>query len=669
MRIPQSQSANLATGARIDYAPQKSALLTALALTSGAAQQIGQKIQDEQDHDALVEAQALYTKEIISWTGQVETGRTGKAAFGVTKDFEKEHGRLVKHVSGNLSPRAAKAFKNWAMDRELAGSQKMASFEHAQHQAHAKDVHVLRLQSVFEAAEQSPSDFQDAYKQLDESFALAVGQGLYRPEEAQAKLYEAKQGLSTSVFENMYAQNRGEAMKSMDALGFSPADKARAQKRLQADLRQEKILAEAGKSAARASLVMREHDIVAAYRDGVEAPMPEFKEYVQAFGEAEGTKRYEALQAEQDLGRDVRAIKAMSASEQEALLAENDPAKAGEAKEGYALLAQKRDALTKVIAHDRTLRATDPAGYVISSDPSVQEAYKQMVAGGDARAYIAAVQGAFEARGMSGDILPKAYTEAVGESFLKADAKSSAEIMIGLQTQWGKAWPQVFAEISKSKESLPPVAYVMGAGMRENPATLLGEVVKNPEFEKQAGEIMGKDNLKSLDTAVEESLQPLTATLAEQGGTEVASTVKKATRQLAMRYAMNGLDPKKAAQKAANDVAMERYTFNGTYRVPKGVDSDKVEAGLEIFFEEVKPDFFQPAGGFAWQSAEEVAEQTHKLIKDQARWVTAPDEAGLMLFRGPFAVLDAKGEVVKLDWQELQKLGDGVKAAENYFGE
>lgn len=118
-----------------------------------------------------------------------------------------------------------------------------------------KDMFEQRIQGITDGLERDPAAFGDAAGQLEEAFTMGVGQGLFRPEEAKARLHDAREKLSLTAFDNMYAMDRGRAMGSMEALGLTPAQQAKAKKRYQADVRSDAAQARAAANERKAELL------------------------------------------------------------------------------------------------------------------------------------------------------------------------------------------------------------------------------------------------------------------------------------------------------------------------------------------------------------------------------------------------------------------------------
>ena len=232
VKIPERPEAHIARGS--PAAQGISAVAEAGAgweMIGDAARKIGliaEKWQSRRDHDLLVEAQNRYTRGMTEFTLKAEQERTGDRARGFTKDFagqsdaaRNEAAKWLKENGG--SGDAERAFGNWATGRKTAGGAGAAQFEHGQMLAHSKDLFTRRIQGITDQLEHNPLAFGDAAGQLAEAFTMAVGQGIFRPEEAKAKLRDAREKLALTAFDNLYSMDRGRAMKSMDALGLTPA--------------------------------------------------------------------------------------------------------------------------------------------------------------------------------------------------------------------------------------------------------------------------------------------------------------------------------------------------------------------------------------------------------------------------------------------------------------
>jgi hypothetical protein len=103
------------------------------------------------------------------------------------------------------------------------------------------------------------------------------------------------------------------------------------------------------------------------------------------------------------------------------------------------------------------------------------------------------------------------------------------------------------------------------------------------------------------------------------------------------------------AKKALID---DKYTLQGTYRVPKAYDADLIEAGTERAIESLDPmtlNFRTPAG----VPEDFAAGRVKAAIERDGYWVTLPDESGVALYYGGEAVLDKQGSPVARSFDDL----------------
>ena len=319
MRIIDTPFAHLASGGRV-VAPDNGGARALAAGLGDAGDKIFQMAlnwQNQQDHDALVEAQAMYSKANTEYEQERDQSRTGSNARGVAQEWGAKHkdmgDAVSKEVKSRMSGNGREAFRQWLTGREAAGFEQAARFEHGQMQLHAQDMHTTRVQGIIDSLGNDPTKFKDAFDQLEEAYTLAVGQGVYRPEEAKARLHDMQGKLRGEAFENLYAANRGLAMKSLDALGLNTAEKARAQKRYQADVRHEAAVARA-ENAERGRALMpqiKDAEYVAAQTGNVTGLRNLAKQFA-GLGDTEKaealTKAAEVYEDNYDLVKDSNAL-------------------------------------------------------------------------------------------------------------------------------------------------------------------------------------------------------------------------------------------------------------------------------------------------------------------------------------------------------------------------
>lgn len=266
VKIPERLYAYLATNLPAAASPGAAAASAGTEAWQALGQSMqtivrsGLVMQQQRDHDLLVDAQNRYTNAMTAFSTEAETSRTGEKARGFTRDFTGRSGETRDETAAWLrenggSGNALRAFTGWAEGRAVQGLAGASRFEHGQMLAHGKDMFEQRIQGITDGLERDPAAFGDAAGQLEEAFTMGVGQGLFRPEEAKARLHDAREKLSLTAFDNMYAMDRGRAMGSMEALGLTPAQQAKAKKRYQADVRSDAAQARAAANERKAELL------------------------------------------------------------------------------------------------------------------------------------------------------------------------------------------------------------------------------------------------------------------------------------------------------------------------------------------------------------------------------------------------------------------------------
>jgi hypothetical protein len=178
--------------------------------------------------------------------------------------FEERHAEALESgleaLAGfGASERTAQAFRVWAGERESQGMRQAARKDYQTMLRQGREAHEERLGGIFSALnqmDQDPGTFADAARQLEESYTLAVGQGLYAPEEASQRLSQSVERLREQAFNALYGQNPDEALRSLDALGFDDNGKTAARARFEADQ-----AAEAAREEPRKALRLRYLDL------------------------------------------------------------------------------------------------------------------------------------------------------------------------------------------------------------------------------------------------------------------------------------------------------------------------------------------------------------------------------------------------------------------------
>lgn len=398
-------------------------------------------------------------------------------------------------------------------------------------------------------------------------------------------------------------------------------------------------------------------DDYAAYLRAGNAPDGRYgePELQNMLGPQKGSEVYQELQRSEAYGSDVSDTAMASPEELQAIVGRR--AAAISSPEGFKENAQDLGGLEKAIAARDTAIAKDPALYVAQNDDRVRASIEGIGQDqGKAQDYAATTLAAQSVLGVPSDlqrILPEAQAQNIVRQFKyqPEGGQNAAQLMQGLEQQWGKYWPQVFGELSKD---LPGTALVVGAMNRpgqERAAEKLAEAGNLGT--KTLEDAVPDDARKPIKDELDATLQPFADTLRHSpGAARTYSAFKEGVYQLALTYAREG-DASGALDRAYQDVLGKAYTMKDTYRVPAEVDADAVEAGAG--------DVLQHIDGVNWALPTSLAglpeDQTRAAYLDSVRangfWVTSPDESGLTLWDGLQPILTTEGKPVTATWQQL----------------
>ncbi|MDR1776528.1 MAG: hypothetical protein LBR31_01700 [Desulfovibrio sp.] len=439
-------------------------------------------IQEQRDHDLLVEAQNRYTRAMTEFSLGAEQTRTGAHARGFTKDYAGTADTTQADVLGWLkdnggSGNTERAFGNWAAGRKTAGGADAARFEHGQLLAHSKDLFTQRLQGITDQLEQNPRAYGDAVGQLEEAFTLGVGQGLFRAEEAKARLHDAREKLGLTAFDNLYAMNRGEAINSMAAFGMSPAQQAKARKRFQADSRADAAQARAANAEKKAELASALPDILeVAQLTGDTSEAAKAAEALRKLGDVKTAERIDRkINVFQNNFAAIKESQAASMPELQESIARLDKDILGLQAEGAAADARRLEKLNAEMDIRRKIYAA--RANQIAADPMqaamIGEQPEQITPEGVSR--LMAKQRAI-GKGVPG-FTPQPMTKAQADTlnrqwFAEPDAGKQAALLQELRQSYGKHLPQALAQ-AKLPPALVAVAPIAGDMTPRQTATMI----------------------------------------------------------------------------------------------------------------------------------------------------------------------------------------------------
>lgn len=348
----------------------------------------------------------------------------------------------------------------------------------------------------------------------------------------------------------------------------------------------------------------------------------------------------------------------MPVSEMGAYLASLDPGEAG--AEGYATRAKMRDVVAQQAGQIVKAREDSPGDYLVRTDVAVRDAYNALGTQRppeDAKAaaanYAQAVRSRAKALGIQNpNILPKGYADQVVGTFYQqaTSGPTQAPAIIGERMRWGDDWPTVFRQLAPS---LPGTAYVIGKGMRDEPATRLmratydvatGKPLSIDDINKSLpGGVTPKDLRDSVNSGLADYLQSIAG---QPGAEQEATTMSEAAYRLAATYMRENKGASAAGNQAAAEVIGERFVF-------VGVDDSVLRLPTRL------------PGGLGHSDVRRLLDMTHRkeaaaaavdMNFADARWQTTPDSNGIALVYNGDAVPRADGSAIEFTWAQLANM-------------
>jgi len=643
--------------------PDASGLARGIEQAENAVIRHVEKERESANRAAILEAD----KQLTDWQhntlfnpeGGVYT-RKGKNALDVTNatlaQFEEAQSKIA---SGLSSDEQRTQFSQIAAQRRESISRELNRYEYGERQRYYDDVDRGQLETAMQGAalNYNNPDKIGYYQRSAQQVLRAQAERKGLPEEMlQANLLQASSGMATAVISRMVTDDPGRAKQYFEAAQgqMTADDQVRVTHLIEREIKAREIEARQMQAIARAELSSRVSDAQSAYLAGYDFDNPPSQsDFVASFGAEEGAERYQQFAKTQQLGSAIREIAMASPDERSQIIDRFNPAKDGVAGEGFAVDAKLYGALVNTASRLADELQKDPAQFVASRSPLIQRAAQQAQDGDPAAVEAYATAMIAEQRRL-GAPEPKLLTSRQAASIAAAfestedGGSNAAQIIEGLQQQWGKNWPTVYKQL---QDKLPGAALVIGTGVDPQTSAMLARIAPLKTAELKAG----LDSLEASDAkkVLAEEMADFRLTLAGQvGGERTFSTLYSEAERLAYAYMGQGKSAKDAVSLVRKSLIDDKYTLAGTYRVPKSFDADLVEVGTERALESIDPSSLHFVKE-PWMKQEDAFNQARANL-EEAYWVNTADEnVGLMLYRNGRAVLDKNKKPIVRSWDDL----------------
>ncbi|MGK9045823.1 hypothetical protein KXR63_00485 [Stutzerimonas chloritidismutans] len=660
---PQVQQRGLGAPTVGGQGPDNSGMVRGLAQIQRAAQQISDQETMKADNAALMAAD----QQLDQWQQNTffdpESGvytRKGSAALDITNQtlgqFEKQQAKVGETLKNE---RQRARYNDLVMRRRQSLSGDLNRYEYREREQYYDDVDRGQIETSMQGAALNYNDPEKIAYYQNKMAAVLQSQAQRKGlpvEMQQAMLLKANSGMSSAVISRMVDDDPYKAKSYFQTAqeGMTAEDQVQISRLIDREIKSREIEARQMQAIARAELSTRVSDAQSAYLSGFDFENPpSASDFVASYGAEEGAERYAQFVKTQDIGTAIRQVAMASPEERAQLVEQFRPAKDGVAEDGFAVDAKLYGTLLNSASRLGEELQSDPATYVVSRSPLLMKAAEEASSGDPAavEAYATAMIAEQQRLGApEPKLLTSRQAAGIAAAFQNTEdgGSNAAQVIEQLQQQWGKNWPTVYKQL---QDKLPGAALVIGSGVDEQTAATLARIAPLKTAELKAG--LDSTDASDAKKALTEEMAEFRNTLAGQvGGERTFSTLYNEAERLAYAYMGQGKGARDAVELAKKALIDDKYTLQGTYRVPKAYDADLIEAGTERAIESLDPmtlNFRTPAG----VPEDFAAGRVKAAIEKDGYWVTLPDESGVALYYGGEAVLDRAGNPVARKFDDL----------------
>lgn len=322
----------------------------------------------------------------------------------------------------------------------------------------------------------------------------------------------------------------------------------------------------------------------------------------------------------------------------------------------------------------------DPAAYTLKNSEPVRSAYQKMVdsqmSPESVREYVTAMtveqkrlapwQG--QPRLLSNDQIGQVKNQMLSVPTTPEGADQALQQLTSLQKQWGTAWPMVYRQLAEEKALTD--AQIAAARMTDPTKQAAARVLLQASVTKESDlkQIIDQPNLdRDLRSSVNAALEPMYRAMDYQvGGTAEKIRNAEAVQTLALGYMMRGEPMAKAVQRAANEIVMSDFQWQGTYFLPRNVNAAQVKNGTQTVLRELDKYSFNPPSDLIGLREGDVKASAIDALRKGGVWVTNASNTGLVLTwpnakREMVTTTDKSGKRVPFEftWEQFKEMQVG----------
>lgn len=412
-------------------------------------------------------------------------------------------------------------------------------------------------------------------------------------------------------------------------------------------------------------------DLMAAHKYGKVEAQPLGREYFdRAFG-AEGARLYGEYQQSRVMGADIASYKTKPVDQIAAEITASEP----QPGEGYAAADARQNARKQAAAQVLQERNKDPVTYATTTSPRAAALAQQLQTENDP-ARRAALNAQFIEANLAEQqrlgvqnqrVLTPAQADRWQSLAMGAQRpEDSANLIATLETEYGKYFPRVFSELAKEGKisgELLVIPNLPSQAARE----AVSRLARVKESDLTAA--VAPDQVKAVKDAVTGVMEEYARTVPVINTQSIGSINSYETlmRKFALEQVKDGASVSDA-RKRATSLLFGHYEFQGTVRVPKGVDYSASKRAMNLLLRDLQSVDVLPDEMGA-RKPDEARKYYTDIVKSRPLWHTTDDDKGVQLFvvrdNGTKAPVTVGGQPVRKTWIELQAMAASKRKADN----
>lgn len=402
-------------------------------------------------------------------------------------------------------------------------------------------------------------------------------------------------------------------------------------------------------------------DAVAMHKNGILDPdplPPEF--FMRAYGE-QGPAAYAQYQKSREMGADIASFKTLSLAEITAQVERNRPVPGA----GFAADEERYRTVVAAAQHVLKQRAEDPAGYAVANNAELAGLLAQVddpATPADQRPALLQryVRDSLAEQQRLGITQPRVLTPAQADAIARRSMtasrpEDSANLIAGLEAEYGGYFPQVFSELVRDKKIAGELLIIPNL-----PTQTAREAVSRLARVKEADLVQGieatdQKTVKEEVTAVLEDFARAVPLMTEQAA-GVVNAYETTLRKLAYQFIASGESPTDAVDHA-NELLLGQYEFDGTMRIPAAINRRAVKRGAAARLRDDLDGIDLPMDLTGSRNDDELRDEWLSTVRARPLWFTTDDDGGLELWaqgnNGVRYRVSREGVPVSYTWEQL----------------